>query len=297
MADELRHSGKDLGHRREQDLSEVVDGGERDAPLGTHPFEDGLCLRFALRADLPAVEHLAAHGVHADQQHPAPLLAGSVDMEDVAAPPDHVRLQRGHAFPMDDLHVGDELPGQVADGPERDVKGEPGGEIGPDLGLLTALEEVGDPDPDHEVVGMVAAHGEEPRELGGADGGPRRMHRTEAGLLDGDDPSVPERDDLALAHTPETERSGAAAGSVVRGRGEGDAREGGRAPGQERRRPLPLLPEQVEDGYGALSLSRSYRRKIASTTVRLSLTPAPPARETISSRPAPGSLTARGGRR
>ena len=127
---------------------------------------------------------------------------------------------------------------------------------------MTALEEVGDPDPDHEVVGMVPPTGE-PRELGGADGGPRRMHRTEAGLLDGDDPSVPERDSLALAHTPETGAVRVAgAGSIARGRGEGDAR--GRAAvlrARKRRRPLPLLPEQVEDGYGALSLSRSYRAK------------------------------------
>jgi hypothetical protein len=83
------------------------------------------------------------------------------------------------------------------------------------------------------------------------------MHGTESRRLHGEDPTVREGDQLPLPGAPETERTGAAAGPAVRGEVEDDPGEVDGPPANERDRPLPFLLEEVEDGYGALFLSRS----------------------------------------
>ncbi len=90
--------------------------------------------------------------VHRDQQDSASLFAGPIDVQDVPASSNHVPLEQGNALFVDDLDVGDELPRQVTDRPHRDLQGVTGGQFVPDLQILSTLDGVGDPDPDHQVV-------------------------------------------------------------------------------------------------------------------------------------------------
>src|SRR6266542_2100843 len=86
MADELRHALEHLAGGGDEGLAQVMHDGQRKAPVATDIFEDDLYFVGVLRADLVALENLTADRIHAHEENPTSLLAGSVDVEDVAAP-------------------------------------------------------------------------------------------------------------------------------------------------------------------------------------------------------------------
>ena len=87
-----------------------------------HVLENRLDFLGVFRADFAAFENLAAERVHAHQHDTASFFAGAVDVQYVAAPNLHVCSQHPDALAVNDLEVGDELPGEVADRARRNVK-------------------------------------------------------------------------------------------------------------------------------------------------------------------------------
>ena len=121
-----------------------------------------------LRTDLSAVEDLPTEGVDTDQKHAAPFLAGTVDVQDVAATTFHVGTQQPYALMVDDLEIGDELPGEVTDGADRHIDAVMTRELDSDLFTLAASQEPRQTHTGKDVVGILRPRSDDALQLLGA---------------------------------------------------------------------------------------------------------------------------------
>jgi hypothetical protein len=108
---------------------------------------------------------LAAEGVQTDQQHPARLLASPVDVQDVAATTIHVSAQQPYALLVNNLEIGDELPGEVTDGTGRHIDAVVARELDSDLFTLPAFQESRQTHTGNNVVGILRPRGDDARQL------------------------------------------------------------------------------------------------------------------------------------
>jgi len=159
-----------------------------------------------LRTDLTAFEDLAAEGVDTDQEHAAPFLAGSVDVEDVAATTSHVATQHPYALVVDDLEIGDELPGEVTDGADRDIDAVMTRELDSDFFTLAAFQKPRQTYTGKNVVGVLRPRSDDALQLLGACHWKFGMRRAVALALDGYECAVRGRLDIPPFRAPNAQQ-------------------------------------------------------------------------------------------
>jgi hypothetical protein len=186
VADELWHSWKRLGRRREERGTQVMDDGQGPTPVPAYILQHRPDFILILRADPAALQDLAAERIHAEQQHLAWTLTGAVDVQDVAAPISHGGSQEARTLFMNDLEVGHELSGQVTDRTLADLN-HTGSACKPDVDLV-ALATFDKPRKTHmrqDVVRNLRPRGHDPVQFRRSRNGHLRMFPAKAFMCDG----------------------------------------------------------------------------------------------------------------